>query len=126
MSKAQEVYEKVEALVSKGASKADAFRQVAEEYGQPVDSIRGAFYGYSRSLNPDAPRRTRTRRGEATPADPLEQARLVLNRAIDAIDAEVETAKQRVEDAKAEYQVLRETAEERKQTLKAKVEALNA
>jgi len=125
MSKAQEVYEKVEALVSKGASKADAFRQVAEEYGQPVDSIRGAFYGYSRSLNPDAPRRMRTRRGEAGPADPLEQARLVLNRAIDAIDAEVEAAKQRVEEAKAEYQQLRDSAEERKQMLKAKVEALN-
>ena len=124
MSKAQEVYEKVEALVVKGASKADAFRQVAEEYGQPVDSIRGAFYGYSRSLNPDAPRRTR--RSETKPADPLEQARLVLTQAIDAIDAEVETAKQRVEETKAEYQVLRETAEERKQTLKAKVEALNA
>lgn len=124
MSKAQEVYEKVEALASKGASKADAFRQVAEEYGQPVDSIRGAFYGYTRSLNPEAP--SRTRRRETTPADPLEQARLVLTRAIDAIDAEVEMAKQRVEEAKAEYQVLRETAEERKQTLKAKVEALNA
>ena len=123
MSKAQEVYEKVEALVSKGASKADAFRQIAEEYGQPVDSIRGAFYGYSRSLNPDAPRRTRRR--EATPSDPLDQARLILTRAIDAIDAEVEAAKQRVEEARAEYQQLRDSAEERKQTLKAKVEVLN-
>ena len=123
MSKAQEVYEKVEALVAKGASKADAFRQVAEEYGQPVDSIRGAFYGYTRSLNPDAPRRTRRR--ETMHADPLEQARLVLNRAIDAIDAEVEQAKQRVDEARADYQELRDSAEERKQQLKAKVEALN-
>ena len=122
MSKAQEVYEKVEALVSTGVSKADAFRQLAEEYGQPVDSIRGAFYGYSRGLNPDAP--SRTRRRESTPADPLEQARLVLTRAIDAIDAEVESAKQRVEEAKADYQQLRDSAEERKQDLKAKVEAL--
>ena len=123
MSKAQEVYEKVAALEAKGVSKADAFRQLAEEYGQPVDSIRGAFYGYSRSLNPDAPRRTR--RSETKPADPLEQARLVLTQAIDAIDAEVETAKQRVEQAKADYQELRDTAEPRKQALKAKVEALN-
>lgn len=31
MTKAQEVYERVEALVAKGARKADAFRQLAKE-----------------------------------------------------------------------------------------------
>lgn len=124
MTKAQQTYERVEALVASGVGKADAFRQVADEYGQPFNSIRGAYYAHSRSLNPDAP--TRTRRRETVPTDPLEQARLVLNRAIDAIDAEVEAAKQRADEAKAEYQELRDSAEERKVALKAKVEALNA
>ena len=44
MTKAQEVYERVEALVASGVSKADAFRQVADEYGQPFNSMRGAYY----------------------------------------------------------------------------------
>ena len=32
MTKAQEVYDKVEALVASGVSKADAFKQLAGEY----------------------------------------------------------------------------------------------
>ena len=48
MTKAQEVYERVEALVADGARKADAFRQLAEEYGQPQNSIRGAYYAHTR------------------------------------------------------------------------------
>jgi hypothetical protein len=124
MTKAQQTYERVEALVASGVAKAEAFRQVADEYGQPFNSIRGAYYAHSRSLNPDAP--PRTRRRETTPTDPLEQARLVLNRAIDAIDADVEAAKQRADEAKAEYQELRDSAEARKVALKTKVQALDA
>ncbi len=48
MTKAQEVYERVEALVASGAKKADAFRQVAEEYGQPFASMRCAYYAHTR------------------------------------------------------------------------------
>ena len=48
MTKAQEVWERVEAVVASGVRKADAFRQVAEEYGQPFNSIRGAYYAHAR------------------------------------------------------------------------------
>ena len=49
MTKAQEVYERVEALVASGMKKADAFRQAAEEFGQPFNSMRGAYYAHTRS-----------------------------------------------------------------------------
>ena len=50
MTKAQEVFEKVEAMTASGeVKKADAFKQLAEEYGQPVDSIRGSYYSHKRA-----------------------------------------------------------------------------
>lgn len=62
MTKAQEVYEKVNTLIEAGSTRPDAFKQVASEYEQPVDSIRGSYYSYSRgatgggSSRPDAGR----------------------------------------------------------------------
>ncbi len=47
MTKAQEVYERVEALVASGVKKADAFRQLADELGQPFNSVRGAYYAHT-------------------------------------------------------------------------------
>lgn len=122
MTKAQQVYEKVEALVGSGSRKADAFRQVADELGQPFNSIRGAYYTHTRSLG-GSPGRSRTR--EQTPADPIEAATSVLTRALEAIDDQVEAAKQRAEQAEAEYKQLRDSAEERKAVITAKIEALN-
>lgn len=123
MTKAQEVYEKVEALVGAGVRKADAFRQVADELRQPFNSIRGAYYTHTRSLGgtPGA-----SRRRSPEPVDPVEQARIVLERAIEAIDIEVTTAKERIDEAKAEYDELRGIAAERKASLQRKLEALNA
>jgi hypothetical protein len=125
MTKAQEVYERVEAVVASGVRKADAFRQVADEYGQPFNSIRGAYYAHSRAsgqATPTGPRRPRRR--ETTTEDAIEQATLVLNRAIEQIDAEIATAKTRVDEAAAEYEHLRETAQERKAAIEAKITAL--
>jgi hypothetical protein len=125
MTKAQEVYERVEALVATGVRKADAFRQVAEEYGQPFNSIRGAYYAHTRASgqsNPTGPRRPRRR--ETMTEDAIEQATLVLNRAIEQIDAEIAAAKTRADEAKAEYEHLRETAQERKAAIEQKIAAL--
>jgi hypothetical protein len=124
MTKAQQVYERVEALVATGeVRKADAFRQVAEEYGQPFDSIRGAYYSHTRSTSgtPSRPRRRQT-----TTADAIESATTALTRAVDAIDVEVAHAKERAEQAQADYKHLRDTADERKKTIQAKIDALNA
>ncbi len=55
MTKAEEVHSKVEALVAAGSTKAGAFKKLAADYGQPVDSIRGSFYTHTPAL--DAPAR---------------------------------------------------------------------
>jgi hypothetical protein len=123
MSKAQEVYERVEALVASGVKKADAFRQVAEGYGREPNSIRGAYYAHTRSIGTSSP--TQRKRDKA-PADPIEAAWIVLEKAIKAIDNEIGIAKSRADDAKTEYEHLRDTAGERKATIQAKIDALKA
>ena len=123
MTKAQEIYERVEALVAAGTKKAEAFRQLAEEYGQPVKSLQGAYYQHSRKANGGStPRRKR----ETTTADALASAVATLEKALADIDAEIEAAKSRLDEAKAEYEALKGSAGERKQAIEAKIEALKA
>ena len=123
MTKAQEVYDRVEALVASGVKKADAFRQVADEFEQPFNSMRGAYYAHTRTLG-GAP--SRPRKQAASNGDPIEQAMTVLTMAVESIDAEVADAKTRVEEAKTEYEHLRDTAAERKAAIQAKIDALKA
>jgi len=123
VTKAQEVYEKVEALVASGVRKADAFRQVADEFEQPFNSMRGAYYAHTRTLG-GAP--SRPRKQAASNGDPIEQAMTVLTRAVESIDAEVADAKTRVDEAKTEYEHLRDTAAERKAAIQAKIDVLKA
>jgi len=122
MTKAEEVHERVDALVAQGVTKADAFRQLAEEYGQPVKSLQGAYYQNARKGNGGGKGRSRTR--ETTPADALEDAKAVLARAIAAIDDEIVAAKERADEAKAEHEALKASASERKQAIQAKLDAL--
>lgn len=124
MTKAQEVYEQVEALVASGVQKADAFRQVSEQTGKPVKSLQGAYYQHTRKVNGGATRKARKR--ETTPADALADATAVLQSAIDSIDAEITTAKDRADEAKAEYEAMKASATERKTAIKAKISALEA
>ncbi len=123
MTKAQEVYDRVEALVASGVRKADAFRQVADEFGQPFNSMRGAYYAHTRTSGQSTPR---SRKRETANGDPIEQALSVLTRAVESIDAEVAAAKTRVDEAKTEYEHLRDTAAERKANIQAKIDALKA
>ena len=75
MTKAQEVYERVEALVASGTRKADAFRQVADEFGQPFNSMRGAYYAHTRTLAaPSGSKSRRPRKRETTTLDAIESA----------------------------------------------------
>jgi len=105
-----------------GVKKADAFRQVAEQYGGEFNSIRGAYYAHTRSLG-GSPKRSSKR---STAVDPIESATIVLEKAVVAIDAEISAAKARAEQAKTEYEHLRDTASERKAGILAKIEALKA
>ena len=125
MTKAQEVYERVEALVAGGTQKADAFRQLAEETGKPVKSLQGAYYQHAKKLGGgNGPRKTRKR--ETTPADALESAKALLEQAVDSIDAEIEQAKTRADEAKAEYEAMKASATERKDAITAKIKALDS
>jgi hypothetical protein len=122
MTKAQEVFEKVEALIASGTPKAEAFKQLAKEYGQPVNSIRGSYYQHTRPGNGETG--SRPRRRETTPEDALADARAAFERAITSIDREVEAAKQRAEEAKAEYEALKASAASRKEAIAKRLEAL--
>jgi hypothetical protein len=129
MTKAQEVYEKVEAMIASGeVKKANAFKTLAEQYGQPVDSLRGAYYQHKRVLesggNPTSGGSRRTRRRETTSETAVESAVATLRRAIESIDAEIEVAKERAKEAQAEYEAMQASADERKQAIAAKIELL--
>jgi hypothetical protein len=132
MTKAQEIYEKVEAMVASGeVKKADAFKTLAEQYGQPVDSLRGAYYQHKRVLdNGDTPPTAsgsgtrRTRRRETTSETAVESAIATLRRAIDSIDAEIEVAKERATEAQAEYEAMQASADERKAAIEEKITLL--
>lgn len=125
-SKGQEVYDKVEAMVATGSSKADAFRVLAEEYGQPASSLRGTYHGYIRKLSGDSGTTRRPRKRETTPADAVEQAVATLRRAVEAIDAEIETAADRALTAQAEYEEMRDSADQRKKEIETKITALTS
>lgn len=126
MTKAQQVYEAVEAKVASGLSKAEAFRELEGEFGQSAKSLQGAYYQHSRKLGEggNGPRRTRKR--ETTPADALDDAKAVLEKAVESIDQEIEQAKERAAEAKAEYEAMKASANERKQAISAKLEALGS
>lgn len=123
MTKAQQVYERINALVASGMQKADAFRQLAEELGQPVKSLQGAYYQHSRKANGGS---SRPRKRETTTQDALASAVTMLEKALDDIDHEVEHAKERADEARAEYDALKGSASERKTAIKTKIEALKA
>jgi len=122
MTKAEEVFAKVEELVVGGMTKADAFKQLAKQYGQPVNSIRGSYYQHTRRVNGESG--SKPRRRETTPEDALADARAALERAIVSVDREVEAARNRAEEAKREYEALKSSAADRKQAIAAKLDAL--
>jgi hypothetical protein len=119
VTKAEEVREKVDSLIAQGTTKADAFKSVAEGYGQPVNSIRGAYYSATRGSGSSRPRRR-----ETTLEDSLAEARKALERSLERIDAEVEAAAQRAAEAKTEAEAIKKSAPERKAAIQERLEAL--
>jgi hypothetical protein len=125
-TKAQETYEEIERRIASGIDKADAFKALAEETGRPFDSLRGSYYTHKRKLEGgDGAKPSRTRRRETTPDDALADARAALERAVDSIDREVEVARTRADEAKAEYDALKASAKERKEAITQRLKALN-
>lgn len=123
MTKAQEIYDKVNELVAGGVEKAEAFKQLSESLDRPYDSVRGSYYSHKTKIE-GGKSSSRPRRRETTAEDALADARASLERSIASIDREIETAKARAEEAKAEYEALKASAAERKQSIAEKLEAL--
>lgn len=128
-TKALQVYERIEALVmQEGLSKADAFRKLAGEFDQPVNSVRGAYYtGRRQSLGESAaPRRARRRFRDTSPEGAVHAAVSALESAIDAIEQEVFDAEDRAREASNEHAELAASAKTRIAQIRIKIEALTA
>jgi len=123
MTKAQQVYERVEALVGEGSTKADAYVQVAGEFGLKPNSARGAYYQYTRRIRGGKPR---SRKRETTTEDAVASAVATLEEAVDSIDSEIDAAKERADEAQREYEALEASATDRKQAIQAKIDALGS
>lgn len=122
-TKAQEIYEQTQRLMEQGMSRTDAFRKIASDTGLKYDSVRGSYYTHK--LKAEGGSKTpRTKRRETTPDDALADARTALERSIEAIDREVEAARERAQEAAAEYEAIRGSAEERKAAIAERLESL--
>lgn len=132
-TKAEQTYERINALVEGGMQKAAAFKQLAAEYDQPVDSVRGAYYGHKRVLERgDEPGEgrsrasgRRSRKRETTTQDAVASAVATLRGAIDSIESELETARERAEEATAEYESMQAAVGGRIEEIRAKIAVLD-
>ena len=124
MTKAQEIYDKVEAMIARGMDKSDAFRQIAEEASRPYDSVRGSYYSHKKRIEGGDTRPSRTRRRETTVDAALADGRAALERALASIDREIEAARTRAEEAKAEHEALKASAADRKKAITERLERL--
>jgi molecular chaperone DnaK (HSP70) len=85
-------------------------------------SIRGAVYQARKANGETGPRRVRETTTEGAVASALE----TLEQAREAIDDEVEAAKERADEATREYKALKDSAADRKAEITTKIEALSA
>ena len=131
MTKAEQTYTRVNELVDGGMQKAADFKLLAEEYGQPVDSVRGAYYGHKRVVEtggqPGTGRSTgrRTRKRETTTQDAIASAVATLEAAIDSIEVELEAARERAAEAQAEYEAMQAASTGRIEEIRAKIAVLD-
>ena len=123
-TKAERIYDEAHELMAAGVERREAFKQLAEKYGQPIDSIRGAFYGHKRKIEGGGS--SRPRRRETSAASAVEQATATLRKAIEAIDREIAAAEERATEAAAEAKALKASAAERKKAIEEKIQALEA
>lgn len=122
VTKAQEIHERADALMAEGKTRPGAFKQLATELGIKLDSVRGAYYTAVKASGEG--RTSRPRRRETTPEDALADARAALERALGAIDREVEAAENRAKEAKAEADALKRSSQTRKAEISKRLEAL--
>jgi molecular chaperone DnaK (HSP70) len=121
MSKAQDIYDRVEAVArEQGVSKKEAHEIVGKEFGMKPSSIRGAVYQARKASGQTGRRRVR----ETTTEGAVSSAVETLEDAREAIDEEVEAAKERADEATREYKALKDSAADRKAEIETKIKAL--
>ncbi len=128
MTKAQVTFERINALVEGGMQKAAAFKQLATEYGQPVDSVRGAYYGHKRQIEggtTSSGRSSRPRKRETTTQDAVASAVATLEAACDSIERELEAARERADEARAEYEAMQAASSGRIEEIRGKIAVLD-
>ncbi len=123
MTKAQKIHDRVEAVVAEqGVSKQEAHSIVAKEAGLKSSSVRGLCYKARVERGLTGRKRVR----ETTTDGAVASAVQTLEDAREAIDDEVEAAKDRADEANREHKELRESASARKAEITTKIEALTA
>ena len=127
-TKAEQIRQRIDALVEQGTKKADAFRAVAAELDLTVDSTRGSYYSAKRAAEgrttPSSGSSRRRGRKATTTEDAVEAAVNAMRQSIEAIEHELQLAKTKAEDAQAHYESLQQTATERIAAIEAKIAAL--
>src|SRR5215213_1740856 len=127
MTKAQQTYERIEALVARGTDRAAAFEQLAKEYRQPLHSVRSAYYVGRKQANGEdtsTSRLRRSRKRETTTEDAVERAIASLENSIADIASEGEAAAERALEASAEHEALKASCGPRIEAIQAKIAAL--
>ena len=125
----QVYYEEVEELKAAGAKNSEAIRAVAERHGKTENAIRGGLRQYKvkqDSSNGASPTATVRRRKGLGVDDHLENARVALRSALALIDDEVNTTEAALSAAQARYDEVRDSVEDRKRGIEAKLAALEA
>jgi predicted RNase H-like nuclease (RuvC/YqgF family) len=119
------VYNKLEALVARGSSLADAVREVAKETGKTENTVRALRYNQMRKLKGGAGSAARRVRNAPVSAEAaVAEAKKLLSQAVGAVDRELDAARKELDAAKARYDALAASAEAKKSDLQKKLAAL--
>ncbi len=124
---AQQYYEKVETLKSKGMKQADAIRQVAQELGKNEQAVRGGIHQYKAKL--DGARKVPSSDGQRAPKTKtfdsyMNQAREILETARAVLEADVREAQANLDAAQNAYNDAVRIRDEKLIEVDAKLKAL--
>jgi uncharacterized protein YoaH (UPF0181 family) len=122
VTEAQKTYDRIEELKAGGISNAEAIKKVAEESGKSENTVRANQYQHRKKLDGGGGSR-RTRR--ISPENAVSQARELLTKALQAIDADVAKAEVDLKAAQERYDNAVASVADRKLELQRKIDALS-
>lgn len=123
VTESRSVYERIEELKATGLSNAEAIRQVSTERGKSENAVRANQHQYRQKLG-GGNRKARKSGQALTVEDAVSQARKLLEQALSTVDKEISAAKADLDAAQNRYNSLADSAQERKASLEAQIQAL--